>query len=184
MGTRPRDSQRSRVYAAERQAFPNIYSGPDDDLSTVAQTMKWLRMVLFWSEETAGMFPNAVDRIDQILVTEGRCVKRAYGGIHYQFKPYGIETVAVIRSPRHMRTKPTMLHELAHCIVEIEWPNRAWHGPAFCSTYIYLVGIGMDSSDADVLLDAFHDGKVHMTDYHMRGAEEWHLEQISLGIKE
>lgn len=116
---RPRDTQRSRVYAAERAAFGN--GGPEG--MTIEEVERFVATL--WESGTARRARAREDcrRRAAPIVYDGRGCRRATGG-------FGQVTI-----PRWARSRWVICHEVAHCIAG----NRPWHGPAFCRVYLELI---------------------------------------------
>lgn len=116
---RPRDSQRSRLYAAERAAF-----GHAIDLFSITEVERYVERV--WSmKRVQGAFPNLgfLPRVD-----DGRGRRSACASDR------------AISVPRALRMRWVIVHELAHIIAGREFGRRniAWHGWQFAQTYLRL----------------------------------------------
>jgi len=109
MNSRARDSQRSRVYRAEREAFD--FDGP---LMSLGECVDLIHLAF------ARYFPGS--RVP--LVADGRGRRRAGG------------SSSRISLPRWSRLRWVVLHETAHAVIP---PRAAWHGPEFAGCYLRLV---------------------------------------------
>lgn len=145
--SRPRDSQRSRVYAAERAAFGggSLDAGAPDTLeATQARAEGILRST--WVREQYPRAPRSVSVED----TRARCAT-AYAT--------RVEMPKWSRAPENWWV---LFHELAHTI--LNWVpgrhDRAGHGWEFCATYVALVRELRGEADADRLVAAFKAGRV------------------------
>ena len=127
MSKRNRDSQRSKVYAAERAAFPETEYPADLELEFIRAKLKQIWKNDFIRERFA-LWPNPP------LVKDGRARRSAYGGPDEQ------------GYPRWSRKLWVVLHESAHSIhlqgqgmLGSEDENDAFHSPRFCFIYLTLV---------------------------------------------
>ena len=144
---RPRDSQRKKVYVAERVAFeklelfasryPGGFSGdwkPLDD-NSIQGTRRYVRQVI-----GSKRWATLVHRYDYpyensvIKVKDGRGCTFARGGSRG------------VTLPVWARSKPIVLHELAHTLTFHE-KQVGPHGWLFCRAFLDLVGtfIGADA---------------------------------------
>jgi putative metallohydrolase (TIGR04338 family) len=140
MMPRPRDSQRSKVYAAEQAAFPNIHNGHLTVPEMQALIDKWCSSaVLQRKYPRAAMVP---------LVTDGR--GRRKGGYR--------SSTCELRMPRFARTKPYLLHELAHHLTH--HPARACHGWEYAECMLYLVRVFISRSASETLATTYRAHKV------------------------
>lgn len=129
---RPRDSQRSRVYAAENSVFQFGQTIPDDLLQA------FLNDILDKRAVRSRFGPRRVS------VERGRSGARAYGSYRITM---GVQA----------RNEWLMCHELAHCLT----PGMfAAHGPEFCGVYLFLLEIVISKDAADRLKAAFAEGGV------------------------
>lgn len=141
MTGRPRDSQRSRVYAAERclpQHNVNVFGD-------VAQTQKFLDDVL-----AQRWFRVRWNLRGGVEVRPGRGAASAAGG-H-------------INVGRRCRNPAVVLHELAHEIIRRDTrgglAEHAAHGPAFAAVLAYLVRQVMGPEPAQALVAQFRAHRV------------------------
>lgn len=135
---RLRDSQRSREYDAERQAFTSAdgFSGPP----------------LFKTAAECQSFVDDVCRtegIEPIMVKDGR--GRVNAGAYFASR--------TITLPRWARSRHVILHEIAHHMNrDLNPAPLAPHGPEFARTYLDLVRRILGSDEALSLLACF---KIH-----------------------
>lgn len=152
--SRPRDSQRSKVYKAER----TIKAGKDR-LETVAEMEKWITN-LCKQKRIRSHFPELRRSFD---VEDGRG-RRAAGG-----STWGITM------PRWSRSKLVILHEMAHVVIERRYTIRAprvngkWviqvavHGREYCAVYLKLVHLALGKAAMEELKAAFKAQRVRYT---------------------
>jgi putative metallohydrolase (TIGR04338 family) len=143
MTDRPRDSQRSRVYAAERAAFGDAWRKPLGS-GAVADIEAFVRKCCA-SKLLQRRYPGA-RRPPRIR--DGRGHRRC------TYDP----SIHALTFPRWGRTKPVVLHELAHALTE--GPDRAWHGWEFCECYLYLVRVFIGRGAEDNLRREFKARRV------------------------
>lgn len=109
MSKRPRDYQRSRVYKWERAALPDF---SDRSLS--------------------------LEQCGQLALTVARTFRRRAPRIHDgRGHRNAVSYGGCIALPRWARTRPVVLHEMAHELVKGN--DLASHGPEFVGTYIALL---------------------------------------------
>lgn len=125
---RPRDSQRKKVYTAERKAF----SGAEVDLPEVVDVERYIHHVCGLGRVKKS-FPELAWRY--ITVGDGRR-RRAAGG-----------DGRGIYMPRWSRRKWIVLHELAHTIMDRRYSNAVGHGWQYAWIYLTLVrhAMGVDA---------------------------------------
>lgn len=132
---KPRDSQRARVYRAERAASDRdgIDSGdiPLDKIKEIvrlATTSNWWRWCRY---DPLG---------SQVCVTDGRGARSA--AAHWRMWTLGAGNVRLapmrIRFPRACRGVVTVAHELAHVAVGY-LPDGGAHGPVFCAAMLHIL---------------------------------------------
>jgi putative metallohydrolase (TIGR04338 family) len=142
--TRPRDSQRSKLYKAERAWFdPTARYQPE--FETIAECRAFVDSVTktkFWQDRSRWRF---------VAITDGRGRRSAAGG--------GGE----IRLPRSMRSRWVILHELAHVIHWEDRPEVAAHGREFAKTYLALVGRFLSVEDARGLRNSMREHRAKFT---------------------
>lgn len=164
-----RDSQRSRVYAAEHRAWDGT---PEDSLGfpeieDVSREVKRLVNSRRLWKAFPFMQPSAPARVRrEFVIKDGRGSKKARGG----------PTRLVM--PRHQRRKWVILHELAHllhgreqdavktsdALVESDlYTRRGYtspHGWRYCMIYMQLVRWFVGAEAHDRLKVAFKQGRV------------------------
>ena len=118
--SRPRDTQRSKVYAAEGAAF-----GRAKEELTLDECRAFIAEV--WRSETAKQLRHGTGRQWRVYpprLADGRGCRSASAGN------------GEVTLPRWARSKWVILHELSHEITE---GRRAAHGPEFCRSDLRLV---------------------------------------------
>ena len=141
----PRDTQRSRVYSAERMAFPEAFgrSSGEPGLQSIPECQAFITRITrqAWYKRR---FPDG-----RWTVTVGHNQGRggARGG-------YGSITIS-----GYYRNRVVLLHELAHNAVG-PGPWRAGHGWEFAKAYLDLVRHVMGREDAAKLAAAFKAKRV------------------------
>ena len=144
---KPRDSQRSKLYRAEHEAFGEAWS--KNGHFTLPQAEAYVKRV--WrSKFVQNKFPLTV--INHVpRVTDGRGRRKAAGSISH------------IKLPRWARTKPVILHEIAHALSvadrEAHGPMAA-HGWQFARRFIVLVQRFLGKEEARKLKTAFRKHRV------------------------
>lgn len=148
--TKPRDSQRSRVYAADyalHETAPRLETIADIN-AFVAQVLSKATIQRRYGDHLKGT----------ITVHDGRGRRAACGGRDY------------IKMPAWSRSQALVLHEVAHVIVERRYGDRvAAHGREFCAIYLDLVRFGMGVQAHDALKGFFQANRVRFRP--KRGAE-------------
>jgi hypothetical protein len=152
-----RDSQRSKVYAAEREAggietYANERTPVEFTLPTVRDLEIYVAMVM-GRQRLSSRYGEIVS-YHPVRVGDGRRRRSACAGMHQ------------IDMPRGMRTKWVVLHELAHVIcsrLEDRLPRdkrTAGHGWRFAEIYLYLVKTHLGQARHDALRAAFKTHRV------------------------
>lgn len=133
-----RDTQRSKVYAAENKAL-KAFAVP---LATVPEMEKFVERVRKRATLVRRYGPELAR---SIRVGDGRMRRRAAGN------------AAGIYMPRWSRLNWIVLHELAHTlsIRKHGRQNIAGHGREFCAVYIDLVRYMIGKEAADALKASF-----------------------------
>lgn len=132
---RPRDAQRSKVYAAERRAFPDF----ERDMLTKEECKNFVDRLM--------ESPWVVNRWGRRKVwVEFRESRRASGS------PLGW-----IRLPSWARNPWVILHEIAHVVAPAADEG---HGAEYCSVYLDLIRHRMGGADGDRLKREFVLGGV------------------------
>lgn len=142
--SRPRDFQRARLYRAETLAWgtallalqPNRRRTP-----WALPTVKDCQAVVNHITESLGVLP--------IEVRDGRSRKTAAAR----------RSERAIFLPRWSRTRPVIMHEVAHIL---RADNTPAHGAEFARCYLDLVSWFVGDNEAAVLEMAFENGKVRV----------------------
>lgn len=119
---KPRDSQRARLYRAERGRLgePSVHAPPTMTMTEIRRWVGRLTRSSWWRRR----FPGC----RYIAVRDGRGRRSAAGQNCGHF--------GVIKLPRWARNPLVVLHEVAHAVQ----PRRtAAHGPEFARIYLDLV---------------------------------------------
>lgn len=158
---RPRDSQKSKVYAAELAAFG------DPGESMTLDECRLLVEKVCRSKVVQQRYPWAC-MIDAcgIEIADGRGTRLARGSAHR------------LNLPKWARCKYVVLHELAHALTDEH--DGAWHDWRFAECYLYLVRVFMGRGYEDSLKREFKSRKVRhrpkrqstMTDAQRQAARE------------
>jgi putative metallohydrolase (TIGR04338 family) len=140
-----RDSQRSKVYKAERVLLR--FAKP---LREVSDVERYLKKELKRKAITS-RYPDAADAF---RVKDGRGTRRALA--------YGDHTISI---PLWARNEAIVLHEAAHVITtrHINTRQAAAHGWQFCEALLVLVRFIMGAEAHDALKKSFKDNKVRFT---------------------
>lgn len=150
-----RDTQRSKVYAAEKAAFKDVQCA-NVRLETVGEIEKFTKAV--WEHQWFGdTFPKATIW-GSPEVSDGR--GRRCGGA----------TSIGISMPKFTRTKWYVIHEISHTVVLRQHGSSvASHGWEYCAVYLKLVRriLGVEAHDA--LKGSFKQHKVRYTEPRKRG---------------
>lgn len=136
---RPRDSQRSRVYAAER----GVPQGAK--FKGFAECRAYVDGIVasgWWREK----FPH----VPTVEVKDGRGRRHAGGSAQHRF----------VTLPRWARNELIVLHELAHVV---DAPNNPGHGPEFARLYLEFVREWRGESAAARLEASFEAHGVKVT---------------------
>lgn len=147
---RPRDSQRSKVYTAERK----LWDDPGEVYRTILEVETFLSRV-----RQSKWF---VDRFGGMTF----CIKNGQGCS--MAKGWSEGTTVYMRLPAFARKQLIVLHELSHGLVMFECrkagTTAAGHGPEFCQMYLELVKEFMGESPWTLLRQAFIAHKVKFED--------------------
>jgi putative metallohydrolase (TIGR04338 family) len=130
------DTQRERVYAAER------LMGDGSLFSSLAAVQEWIDEILasdWWKKR----FP----KITKIIALDGRGRNNGIAG-HLAGHP----GIGYVRLPKATRHRLYILHEMAH-VAQPQW--TAWHGKHFCRVFMALVRRWMGRETAHALRNAF-----------------------------
>jgi putative metallohydrolase (TIGR04338 family) len=123
---RPRDNQRSRLYAAEWECF----GWPTMEFKTMTDAEAYIWKVLSnWRVQKK--YPVARDIVSgriPLKISKGDGSRKAWARI--------LPEKMWVSFPRKFRNKHTILHELAHLLTPADVQE---HGREFCRTYQHLV---------------------------------------------
>lgn len=135
--SRPRDSQRARLYRAE------------DEVGTGRRL------------PTVPMLQAYVDALAASAWFEAR-----WGARSFEVRPgYGHRRATadgngVLQLPKWARTEAVVLHEVAHCLTPVEF---AAHGPEYAGVLLSIVRRAVDPGTAQRLEDSFGRHRVRWT---------------------
>lgn len=150
----PRDSQRSKVYAAERATFHD-YSQPwqQAEYPTLAEATALVRRV-----ERSASWAKLCDRGGMARTWRPVTVEAGRNGGH----AWGTHTISL---GRYGRQDWVVLHELAHIATTRRYGDlaAAAHGWQFCDTYLRLVRTWLGKPQRDALRAAFRAHGVRYT---------------------
>jgi putative metallohydrolase (TIGR04338 family) len=135
-----RDSQRSKVYEAERVIW---HRGVQfSNLQEVDAYVQRICKSAYWRKLRGAYY---------VKVKDGRRRRSACA--------FDWGTIAL---PRWSRQEAVILHELTHTLVNFNNDrNVAWHGKEFASTYLKLVKRYMGKEAHAMLKQSFKDNHVH-----------------------
>ena len=136
--TRPRDSQRARLYRAEGQ----VDAGRA--LPTVPRMQAW---------------------VDGLVATDWFLAR--WGARAFEVRPgFGHRRATadavngVLQMPKWARSELVLLHEIAHCLTPLTFAS---HGPEYAGVLLALARRGMGPGTAQLLEDAFARERVRWT---------------------
>lgn len=134
---RPRDTQRKRLYDAERE----VRRG--QEFKSVAEMQQYVDALLAqrWCRSRWGG--------QSVEVRDGRGFRRAMC--------YPDGSSAVIYMPLWSRCQRIVLHEVAHALAP---EDAAWHGPEFAAIYLALVQREVGADAAEEMRAAFRKHRV------------------------
>jgi len=142
-----RDSQRQKVYNAERDVLqPISIRWPE-----VGQMQRYVNKIV-----RSRWFKSRWPHLVSISVGDGRSRRRGSG--FYRGGGCG-----EIRMPVWTRYEYYILHEIAHVIQRYQYPSSITHGPEFCSIYLALVSRWMGKWYGATLRGAFRRYHVKWT---------------------
>ncbi|UTU07890.1 hypothetical protein CcrC1_gp204 [Caulobacter phage C1] len=157
-----RDSQRSKLYKAERVLEPM-----SSRLETVQEMDTFIRKVLQKAPIQARYASEARRSIE---VGDGRGRSRTAGGDR--------DGIAV---PRAGRTQWIVLHEVAHTLTMRRYGTHiAAHGWQYAAVYLDLIRFGMGAEAHRTLKESFKAHKVRWTPKRSRPASPETLERLRL----
>ena len=147
---RPRDSQRIRVYRAEREAF-GLHAGDAWPRLELAAVERFVTGVLAepWFVDTFGA-------LGVVRIKDGRGTRHAYSA--YDPGRHGV----LFSFPRWSRSVPVLLHEIAHPASLRKHGTVAAHGPEFTAAYLSLVERHLDAAARARLAGAFARHRVRV----------------------
>lgn len=130
------DTQRERVYAAERLV------GEEPIFESLTAVQAWIDGIVasdWWQKR----FP----KIKKIVALDGRGRNNGVGG-----RLTGHPEIGYVRLPKATRYRLYILHEMAH-VAQPQW--SACHGKEFCRVFMALVRRWMGRAAAHALRNAF-----------------------------
>jgi len=138
--SRPRDEQRSRLYAAENQ----IKAFLRDPLPKIEQMQAFVDEIL-GSPWLQSQFGSRI--LSPITVLPGR--RRRQATAHF--------FMSIIKVPKALRSKFIVLHEVAHILTDRYYGQDVTeaHGPQFATFLLMLVDHFLGREDCEELLEAF-----------------------------
>lgn len=150
---RPRDSQKSKLYRAERHAFlsgdmaffqHDLHAFPD------LKACRLFALRVVQSKTVRRWWPHTT-RITDVYVGPGKGARIARGSYDWS------RSEARLKLPRWSRNKPIILHELAHSISEVNAGpgQRPAHGREFAGILLKLVGLFIGREAKKRLLAAY-----------------------------
>lgn len=138
---RARDSQKSKVYAAEWALLDRDRAGRER-LDTVPEIQAWVDKIT-----ASAWWRKRYPRVKKITVKNGAGQRRALAF------PYRQE----ISLPKWSRSKGIIIHEITHLVVPVSVASHGWE---FCSEYLAIVKHFLGQGDHDALKAAFDKRKV------------------------
>lgn len=127
---RARDSQRSKVYRAERELPWSIFvdSRENDRTEDRIGSGSLEEVTAFIQDVWDWAFERGITNVAAYpLIKDGRGTRSARGGLGY------------LNLPRWARGYTVTLHEITHALV-MSYDSRApWHGREFCRVYLRLM---------------------------------------------
>jgi len=143
-----RDSQRSKVYAAERVVHGDNFETVEEMQTYVDKVLGRAWFVRRWPKVAA----------NGIAVEDGRgrrsaAAKTRWGRL-------------IVTMPKWSRYEEIILHEIAHHCSDAQYGTRevAAHGWEFAGTLVELVRYEMDKDEADKMKASFRERKVRWTE--------------------
>lgn len=149
--SKPRDSQRSKLYAAEREAFPEMDTTPE--YTTNDECKAYVDKVL-GRAVVKRHYPRLVERgVEVRRPNMGQRRALAHAGLSWDGQ-------YVISLPRWARSRTVILHELAHQATRFQ---GAAHGWQFAAAYLKLVRTMLGVEAEAKLKAAFRKHRVRWT---------------------
>lgn len=160
---RPRDSQRSKVYAAERKHSEwkdAVYTLGGSWTTTQHFTEQGERIPIPTIQETRAF----VNKIVKSAWFKRRWPRRSLAGVYIKDgrgtrNATGSNT-GTLNFPRWSRFPLVICHELAHVVTS---SARRSHGRVYCHNYLAIVRHVMGKEASDELKRCFKEGKVKYT---------------------
>ena len=149
-GTKPRDSQKQRLYDAQR--LGGFYD--KGEVMTIKEAQKFVNQVLS-HQKTKKLFEQY--RF-QFSTFPSKILVEAGNGNHATIRSRNWETVRLIRLNKFGRNKFIVLHEIAH---HITW-GRESHGAEFADVLMQFTTRYLGKPDADKLANAFNEKRVRV----------------------
>lgn len=146
MNPRPRDFQRSKVYAAERSVWNNAKRGGTGEFfqALVDLEAEARRIIEATPELRWPVWP--------VVVKDGRG-RRSAGALGRNWSTGRGYYKGEIRMPKWSRSQAVLCHELAHLVVG---RDNAGHGSAFAAVVVYLLDkAGVKNNAGGSLAEAF-----------------------------
>jgi len=136
---RPRDSQRSKVYKAEKVLWDSCKS-----FLTVGDMQQYINACL-----STVLVRQKYTNSYTIIVTDGRGRRHACCS--------GSNTFRKLKMPVWSRKEPILLHELAHALTDKKY---SVHGAEFCNNYLFLVHVFMGLNCYNKLISSFKENSI------------------------
>ena len=145
----PRDRQRGKLYAAEREVAAFLR----DNLPTIMEIQAYVDSILR-SPWLQGQFGSRM--LSPITVRGGRSKRQRDADAH--------SFMSEISMPKALRSKFVVIHETCHIITERFYGQDMTesHGPEFATFLLMLVGYFLGPEDRQDLLEGFtRNGVAH-----------------------
>ena len=149
-GTKPRDSQKQRLYDA--QALSGLHGGGNE--MSIKEAQKFVNQVLS-HQRTKKLHEQY--RF-QFSTYPSKIIVEAGSGNHATYRHRNWELVRLIRLNKGGRNKFIVLHEIAH---HITW-GRESHGAEFADVLLQFTTRYLGKPDADKLANAFNEKRVRV----------------------
>lgn len=144
--SRPRDSQKSKLYAAEREALEGLVA-EQWGAGEVAVIQAWVDKIL-----SSAWWRRRYPSVRKVVVEDGAGHRSAMAKRR--------DLRLIIELPLWARKDWVVLHELAHHATDAKHWGVAAHGREFARVYVELVEHIMSKEAGDALRAAFREGKV------------------------
>ena len=137
--SRPRDSQRSKVYKAEVEAFPGIHEAAWGTLDECEAFAERVKATDYWQSNDGWM---------KVSFGDGRGRRRAcYKGAFRR-----------VCLPKWARNRWVIVHEMAHCLThKTHGMDVPAHGSTFCTHYAHLARELFGTGAAALLVAKFNE---------------------------